>query len=149
MDALASLQMRNNVLKSKLLHEMLRHGNFYFNTFRKEQLLVLHAYKTHKSLFKAADSAGVDKSLPIKWFVQGLFGNPQFRGFYLAISRMNGYGPQIEVPEVEEIVKNYSISEFDNAWTYTTEIDGEKISLISGDLDNLRELARSKDLPID
>ena len=115
----------------------------------KEQLLVLHAYKNHKSLFKAADSAGVDKNLPVKWFVQGLFGNPQFRGFYLAISRMNGYGPQIEVPEVEEIVKNYSISEFDNAWTYTTEVDGNKISLISGNLDSLKELARSKDLPID
>lgn len=149
MDTIDDLQKRSNALKSKLLHERLRHGNYYYNTSRKEPLLVLDAYKTHKSLFKAAGSVGVDKSLPIKWFTQGMFGNPQFRGFYLAISQMNGYKPQIHFPEAEKVVKNYSISEFDNAWTYTTEIDGEKISVISGDLEKLKELVRSKDLPID
>ena len=51
--------------------------------------------------------------------------------------------------EVEKIAKEYSISEFDNAWSYTTEVGGNKISLISGDLDSLKELVRSKDLPID
>ena len=149
MNALANLQKRNNVLKSKLLHEKLRHGNYQFNSSKKESLLVLNAYKTYKSLSLSAESVGVDKKLAIKWFIQGFSGNPQFRGFYLAISQMNEFKPRNISHESEDVAKNYKISEFLNSCTYTTEIDGKKVSIISRDLDTLKQVVRSKNLPID
>lgn len=165
MSALNNLQRRNNILKSKLLHDKLKHGTFQFNTFKRELLLVLNSYKTHKSLIKASKTVGLDKNLPVEWFIEGQLGNPQFRGFYLAISQMDRFEPQtssskveeivspeveeVVSPDVEEDVKNYTISEYVNSCVYTTEIDGEKISIVSRDLDTLKQLVRSKNLPID
>lgn len=165
MSALCNLQKRNNVLKSKLLHEKLKYGNYQFNTYKKELLLVFNAYKTHKSLIKAADSVGVDKNVAIGWFIQGFSANPQFRGFYLGINHINRSKPRTVSPqprevispeskeiissESKEVAKNYTISEFLNSCTYTTVVDGEKISIISRDLDTLKQLVRSKNLPID
>ena len=165
MSSLNDLQKRNNALKSKLLHNKLKYGTYHFNTFKREILLVLNSYKTHKSLIKASKTVGLDKNLAIEWFIEGLFGNPEFRGFYLAISQMDKFKPQtispeveevispeveeVISPEVEEVVKNYTISEYFNSCVYTAEIDGEKISIISKDLDTLKQLVRSKNLPID
>lgn len=157
MSELNNLQRRNNILKSKLLQYKLKYGTFQFNTSKKELLLVLNSYKTHKSLIKAADSVGVDKNLAIDWFVEGQLGNPQFRGFYLAISQIGRFEPKtifsdvekVVSPEAKEDVKNYTISEYLNSCVYTAEIDGENISFISRDLDTLKQVVKSKNLPID
>ena len=157
MSSLNDLQKRNNALKSKLLHDKLKHGTYHFNTFKREILLVLNSYKTHRSLIKASKTVGLDKNLAMEWFIEGLFGNPEFRGFYLVVSQMDKFKPQtispeveeVISPEVEEVVKNYTISEYFNSCVYTAEIDGEKISIISKDLDTLKQLVRSKNLPID
>ena len=173
MSALNNLQRRNNILKSKLLHDKLKYGTFQFNTFKKDLLLVLNSYKTHKSLIKAADIVGVDKNLVIDWFVEGQLGNPQFRGFYLVISQIGRFEPktifsnvkevvspevdedwiggfeEVVSPEVDEVVKKYTISEYLNSCVYTAEIDDEKISIISRDLDTLKQVVKSKNLPID
>ncbi|MDO5832753.1 MAG: hypothetical protein Q4Q14_07920, partial [Methanobrevibacter sp.] len=147
MNALNRLQERNDNLKSKLLHEQLKYGNYKFRNFRSESLLVLGAYRKHKSIFKAASAVGINRNLVFKWFIQGQFGNPQFRDFYLGIQRINGFEP-IEVPdEVEEVKKDYILSEFEDAWTYTTFVDGERISIISGNLDNLKAKIQARDLP--
>ncbi|WP_406536313.1 hypothetical protein [Methanobrevibacter sp.] len=147
MNALNRLQERNDNLKSKLLHEQLKYGNYKFRNFRSESLLVLGAYRKYKSIFKAASAVGINRNLVIKWFIQGQFGNPHYRDFYLGIQRINGFEP-IEVPdEVEEVKKDYILSEFDDAWTYTTFVDGKKISIISGNLDNLKAKIQAKDLP--
>lgn len=147
MSSLISLQKRNNNLKSRLLHEQLKHGLYLFNNRNKDYLLVLNAYKNYRSLFKAAQSVGVDNSLAIKWFLQGQSIDSKFRGFYLAINQFNEFKPIEIIPEIKEL-KDYEISEFGDAWSYTTEIDGEKVSIISGDLENLKDIVRSRDLPL-
>ena len=147
MNALNSLQERNDNLKSKLLHEQLKYGNYKFKSFKNESLLVLGVYRKHKSIFKAASSVGIDKNLAVRWFIQGQFGNPQFKDFYLGIKRINAFKP-IEVPyEAEEVKKDYILSEFEDAWTYSTVVDGEKISIISSDLDNLKAKVQARNLP--
>ena len=146
MNALNSLQERNNNLKSKLLHEQLKYGNYKFKNFKNDSLLVLDAYRKHKSIFKAASAVGVERNLVLKWFIQGQFGNPQFRDLYFGIRRINGFEP-MELSEVEEVKKDYVLSEFGDAWCYTTYVDGEKISIISSDLDNLKDKVQAMDLP--
>jgi hypothetical protein len=69
MNALNSLQERNNNLKSKLLHEQLKYGNYKFKNFKNDSLLVLDAYRKHKSIFKAASAVGVERNLVLN----GLF----------------------------------------------------------------------------
>lgn len=154
MNALNSLQERNNNLKSKLLHEQLKYGNYKFRNFKNESLLVLGAYRKHKSIFKAASAVGINKNLVVKWLIQGQFGNPQYRDFYLGIQRINGFKPiemSYESEEVsyeeEEVKKDYILSEFEDAWTYATVVDGKKISIISGNLDNLKAKILARDLP--
>ena len=152
MNALANLQKRNNVLKSKLLHDRLKYGTYQFNALKKELLMVLNAYKLHKSLIKAAKTVGIDEYLAIEWFIEGQLGNPKFRGFYLGINRMNGFKPQTHydiITDVEEIKKEFDISQIGNSWIYTTYVDGEKISIISGDLDQLRQKVKSRNLPLE
>lgn len=150
-NAFYNLEKRLNSLKSKLRHEQLKYRIYSFNKFKKEVLLVLDAYKTHKSIFKAASSVGVDKNIAMKWFIRGMNGDPQFRDFYLAINKINGFKPQSQqdiISQVEDIKKTYDISVFENAWVYTTHVDGEKVSIISGDLDNLRQKVKSRGFPL-
>lgn len=148
MDALTNLQKRNNILKSKLLHEQLKHGNYQFRHFKKESLLVLNAYKTYKSISKAASSVGVNKNLALNWFVRGGLGDSQFRGFYLAINDINGFKPRNDAMGIPKNKKRYSITQLGDAWCYITNIDGERISIISGDLDNLKLKVKSNNLPL-
>lgn len=150
-NAFYNLEKRLNFLKSKLRHEQLKYGIYSFNKFKKEVLLVLEAYKTHKSIFKAASSVGVDKNMAMKWFIQGMNGDPQFRDFYLTINKINGFKPQSQqdiISQVEDIKKAYDISVFEDAWVYTTHVDGEKVSIISGDLVSLRQRVKSRGLPL-
>ncbi|WP_407455056.1 hypothetical protein [Methanobrevibacter sp.] len=150
-NAFYNLEIRLNSLKSKLRHEQLKYGIYSFKKFKNELLLVLNAYKTHKSIFKAASSVGVDKNMAMKWFIQGMNGDSQFRDFYLAINEINGFKPKSQqdiLSQVKDIKKAYDISVFDDVWVYTTHVDGEKISIISGDLDNLRQKVKSRGLPL-
>ena len=151
MDILNNLQERNNSLKSKLRHEQLKYGTYSFNKYKDESLLVLDAYEKHKSIFKAASSVGLDRDVVMKWFMRGMNGDPKFRPFYLSINNINGVSTRSHediLMEVEEIDKMYEITSFDDAWVYTTEADGEKISIISGDLDNLRQKVKARNLPL-
>ena len=151
MNVLYTLQKRNNSLKSKLRHEQLKYGTYSFSKFKSELLLVLDAYRNHKSIFKAASSVGVDKDMAMRWFIQGMNGDSEFRDYYLTINRINGFTPQSHediLSHVEETKKEYDISAFEDAWVYTTYVDGEKISIISGDLDQLRQKVKSRNLPL-
>ena len=151
MDILNNLQERNNSLKSKLRHEQLKYGTYSFNKYKDESLLVLDAYEKHKSIFKAASSVGLDRDVVMKWFMRGMNGDPKFRPFYLSINNINGVSTRSHediLREVEEIDKMYEITSFEDAWVYTTEADGEKISIISGDLDNLRQKVKARNLPL-
>ena len=68
--------------------------------------------------------------------------------FYLAINQLNGFNPIEIIPEIKEIKNDYEISEFEDAWSYTTEVDGEKVSIVSGDLEHLKNIVRSRNLPL-
>ncbi|MBE6509150.1 MAG: hypothetical protein E7Z77_07025 [Methanobrevibacter sp.] len=151
MDVLNNLQERNNSLKSKLRHEQLKYGIYKFNKFKNESLLVLDAYENHKSIFKAASSVGVDKDIAMKWFIRGMEGDPRFRPFYLSIAKINGFRTRSHdeiLSELNEIEKLYDIAIFEDAWVYTTQQDGIKISIISGNLDNLRQKVKARNLPL-
>ncbi|AMD17911.1 hypothetical protein TL18_07660 [Methanobrevibacter sp. YE315] len=151
MNVLNNLQKRNNSLKSKLRHEQLKYGNYSFKVSNKELLLVLDAYKTEKSLIKAASSVGVDKNIALNSYIQGRDGNPKFRPFYLAINDINGVEVSTHkdiISQVEEIENSYNLIAFDDAWVYTTHLDGEKISIISSDLDSLKKKVKDRNLPL-
>ena len=82
---LDNLQKRNNQLKSKLMHEQLKHDNFIYENYKKYSLKIIREYKIHKSIFKAASNVGIDLDVIMNWYVQGQMGNSNFRGFYVAI----------------------------------------------------------------
>lgn len=150
MDVVNTLQKRNNSLKSKLRHEQLKYGAYSFNKFKNELRLVLDAYRTHKSLFKAASTVGVDRDIAMKWFIQGMNGDSEFREFYLTINRINGSISQSHdesLSQVEE-KEEYGISAFGDAWVYTTDVDGKRISIISSNRDQLRHMVKSRNLPL-
>lgn len=159
---LNDLQNRNYLLKSKLIHEQLRHGTYHFGYFKKFAL-VIDEYRKHHSFFKVSSVVGISQQELIDWYVQGQLGNPKFRRFYLAI-RDIGNGEPIEDPvpdedskESEESVlettvddeKEYMISRYGDGWSYKTFVDGEKIFLISNDLENLKKKVKAKHLPLD
>ena len=164
---LDNLQKRNNFLKSKLLHEQLRHDNFSFHNFKKYSLLILNEYKKHNSIYKAASSVGIDYNLVIRWYIQGQCENPQFRGFYLAINKISNdfpnemkdkkdEGAKIEKsreisidPNPDELEGEYIISQYGDGWSYKTFVDGEKIFIISNELETLKMKVKSKNLPLD
>ena len=150
-NALYNLEKRLNFLKSKLRHEQLKYGTYPFNKSKDVLFLVLDAYKTHKSIFKAASSVGVDKDMAMKWFIQGMNGNPGFRDFYLKINEINGFKLQSHddaVADVDEIKQDYDIFQYGDAWIYTAIVDGEKISIISRNLDSLRQKVKDRNLPL-
>lgn len=156
--ALINLQKRNSSLKSRLVHEQLKHGSYQFKNFKRESLQVLSEYKTHKSIFKAALSAGINHQIAIKWFIQGQMGNPHFRDFYCGISRINNLKENADFESsaigddaastISEFEGDYKISEYGDGWSYTTYIGGEKIFIISNELDTLKKKVADKRLPL-
>ena len=156
MNSLNQLNRKNNQLKSRLLQRQLMNRTYSFEYSKKEMLDVINAYKTHKSIFKAASSVGVDVGLAMKWYNQGSCGNPAFRGFYLAINDINeGIGLDEPIKSDDQIIQNksfdgdYKISQYGDGWSYTTYVDGEKIFIISNELDGLKEKVRARNLPLE
>lgn len=157
-NVLNSLQIRNDSLKSKLFHEQLKSDNFSFKYHNKYINLILNEYKKNKSLVKSAQTIGIDYEIVFKWYVQGQRGNLNYRGFYLAIRDMNDSIEdaieEIETPQVEQIDNGfddgeYLISQYGDGWSYKTYIDGEKIFIISNELETLKKKVKDKRLPID
>ncbi|WP_407412830.1 hypothetical protein [Methanobrevibacter sp.] len=156
--ALENLQKRNNSLKSRLMHDQLKWGSYSFKNFRRESLKILEAYKHHKSIFKAVSNFGINYNLAIKWFIQGQLGNPQFRDFYCGIYSINNYNEDVSfdyhsvteeiVPQVNELEGDYKISQYGTGWSYTTYVEGEKIFIISNELDALKKKVLDKNLPL-
>ena len=156
-NALKELQERNDSLKSRLTHEQLKHDNFSFEYFKKYSMLILKEYKQHKSIFKAASIVGIDYKMVMEWYVQGQLNNPAFRGFYLLIRELtDDQAVEVEIRndiEVDENVNSlegdYIISQYGDGWSYKTYVDGEKIFLISNELETLKKKVRDKHLPLD
>jgi len=155
-NVLNSLLERSNHLKSILIREQLKNNNFNFTYSEKYLSAVLNEYKIHKSIFKAASILRFDPNIILDWYIQGLAGNPKFRGFSLAINEINNgqlaqivkNEPQIvENPEV--IDGEYIISRYGDGWSYKTYVGGEKIFIISNELDCLKKKVKSKNLPLD
>ena len=129
--------------------------------------MILEEYKKHNSIWKASSIVGIDYNLAIKWYIQGQCGNPQFRGFYLAVNKsygdfvqennkeINNYAAAGENKEIaidknpDEFEEDFIISQYGDGWSYKTFIDGEKIFLISNDLETLKKKVKSKNLPLD
>jgi len=84
-NALNSLQIRNNSLKSKLFHEQLKLGQYSFEFQRKYMGLILNEYKKTGSLVKSSEIVGIDYEIVFKWYFQGLSENPNYRNFYLTV----------------------------------------------------------------
>lgn len=147
---LNNLENRNNILKSKLLHNRLKYNNYSFNSFKKEMSQILNEYHKHKSIFKAASVLGLNQNMVLKWYIQGQRGNLQFRSFYLRINHINNLKNTVEEPVVfnEEICEDHKISRYGDGWSYTTYVDGEKVCLISDDLENLKNKVKSQNLPL-
>ena len=152
-----NLQNRNNNLKSKLLHEQLRYGSYPFNSYRREMSRVLNVYHRYNSIFKAASALGLNKSMVMNWYVQGQMGNLKYRSFYLRVNHINNLKNSAdEIPAENTVEKadvetpdGFRISPYGDGWSYTTYVDGEKIFIISGDLENLKSKIRSRSLPLD
>lgn len=142
------LEKRNNKLKYLLLHDQLRYGSYSYKHLEDKILLILNEYKINKSLIKSARMAGINSKLVIKWFVEGQKGNPNFEIFYSGIKRINNNSEftfeDIEVRSLDD----YEIEYVGGSWIYTTYVDGEKISVISSDLNHLKEKVSGKNLPL-
>jgi hypothetical protein len=156
-DVLNNLQERNDSLKSRLAREQLRHENYSFEYYKKYSLRVLNEYKKHKSLFKASSIVGIDYGVVMNWYFQGQLNNPVFRGFYLLVNEYNGnetiedeIQTFIEVDEnVKEADGEYVIAPYGDGWCYKVYVDGEKIFIISNELETLKEKVRKRNLPLD
>ena len=153
---LNNLEKKSNSLKSRLLHEQLRYDNYSFTYFHKYSKLILDEYKQHKSLFKSSSNLGIDYENVLEWYFQGQLGNSVFADFYNDINRINQFEVHVKdekdiktaTPE-ERIDGEYEISQYGDGWSYKTFIDGEKVFLISGNLDKLKDKVKSKRLPLD
>ena len=168
---LMDLEKRCNYLKSKLLHEQLKYGNYSFKHYTKYLALVVNDYTKSKSLFKASQNVGIEYDVVINWFFQGQCGDPNFESFYWVVNKINR---KLEVeniskqPEIlsedniskkpketfdtkaEEILdKEYEISEYGDGFSYKTYIGGEKIFIIANDLESLKKKVKSRHLPLD
>lgn len=77
--------------------------------------------------------------------------NSEFRDYYLTINRINGFVPESHEnmhSDVGKTKNEYNISASGDAWVYTTCVDGENISIISCNLDQLRHKVKSRGLPL-
>jgi len=153
----AHLQRKNNSINTKLIHNQIQSKNYTFKYYKKYSSLIIKEYKQHKSLFKASQIIGIDYNIVINWYVQGQLNNPKFRGFYLLINEINQNSntksetknpTQIEQkPEIPE--DKYVLSEYGDGWSYKTYIDGEKIFIISNELETLKKKIKKKQFPLD
>ena len=161
-DMLDSLLKRNISLKSRLMHEQLKYGNYSYGCLKKHSQLFLNEYRNENSLYKSASRIGMNYSDVLTWYFQGQLGNPVFKGFYQSIKRINKNQvsedieieenieiEEDEIPEDNSIGGEYVISQYGDGWSYKTFIDGEKIFLISDDLKKLKDKVRFKHLPLD
>ncbi len=156
-EILNNLEKRNNFLKSKLLHEQLKYGNYNFKYFNKHSQQILNEYLQTKSLFKSSLNTGINYTDVCKWFIQGQLGNPIFKDFYMAVTNINNIKnrdndsnePVEEIPVENPIDGEYEISQYGDGWSYKTFVDGEKIFIISDDLKKLKDKVKSKRLPLD
>ena len=155
-DVLDSLLKRSTSLKSRLMHEQLKYGNYSYGCLRKHSQLLLNEYRNENILYKSASRIGMDYSDVLTWYFQGQLGNPVFKGFYQSINRINKNQvsedieiEEDEIPEDNSIEGEYVISQYGDGWSYKTFIDGEKIFLISDDLKKLKDKVRFKHLPLD
>ena len=156
-NVLNNLQKRSNSLKSQLIHEQLKSGCYLAENFKRYQMDVLKEYKAHKSFFKVASIVGISQKEIMDWYIQGQMGNPNFRGFFLAVNDINNEGNQKEagnepdadigVPEFGD--GEYVISQYGDGWSYKTYVGGEKIFIISNDLDTLKKKVRDRHLPLE
>lgn len=144
-ERLLLLEKRNNKLKYLLLHDKLKYGNYSYKPLEDKILLILNEYKINKSIALSAFNCGINPRLAVKWFAEGQKGNPNFKIFYSGIKRVNNWSAP-----VDEIVceKNYEIENIGESWVYTTYVDGEKISIISSDLNHLKEKVLNGNLPL-
>lgn len=159
-DVLNSLAKRNGSLKSRLIHDQLRYGNYSFEHSQRQVLTALNQYRKHRSFFKVACEVGLTQKQLMDWYVQGQMGNPNFRGFYLRINEINKSEiNKAEIRTEDEAVceseidstqdGEYEISQYGDGWSYKTFIDGEKVFLISDDLESLKRKVRDNHLPLD
>ena len=159
-NVLTNLQERNNALKSKLLHEQIRHDNYSFNHLQKCFSIILNEYCKNKSLYLASLNEGFDHNNVINWYVQGQLGNPMFKDFSASIDRINENFTEndnldIETDEFQDVIVDefcdgdYEISQYGDGWSYKTFRDGEKIFIISNDLETLKNKIRNQHLPLD
>lgn len=161
--ALKSLEKRNNSLSAILFHEKLRHGEIPLTYFKKYSMDIIHEYKDSGSIFKSSKNVGINPMVVMKWYIQGQLGNPYFRGFYLVIEDINSNSKfktdenssKLDIADdVCEYIPNnaegdYVISEYGDGWSYKTYVDGEKIFIISNDLQTLKKKVKDKRLPLD
>ena len=159
-DVLNNLQQRNNSLKSILLHEQIRYDNYPFEYFQKYSSMILEEYRKHGSFYKASLNVGIDYGVVINWYVQGKMDDPVFNKFSKSIDNLNGVlieqdssnDSNVETQEDSgdnHIDGDYMISQYGDGWSYKTFVDGEKIFIISNDLETLKDKVRNKHLPLD
>lgn len=154
-DALESLEKRNNFLKSLLLHEQLKCGVVPLNYLEKYFLNIISEYKVCGSLLKSADIVGINPKLVMDWYVQGQLKNPIFRGFYLAVANSNDSPENDDASSadeniVEDVIEgDYEISAYGDGWSYRTYVGGEKIFIISDDIETLKKKVEDRHLPLD
>ena len=144
-NSLHDLTRKNNKLKSILRHEQLKHGDFRLMHSRRVMNLALKEYSDNKSLIKSAINLGLGKYDLISAYIEGQIGNPEFRQFYVEINKFNDENFEIK----DDSKKDYTLENDGSCWIYSTEIDGEKVSLISSDYGRLCEKIKERDLPFD
>lgn len=158
-DVLNNLQQRNNSLKSILIHEQIKYDNYSFDYFQKYSS-ILREYRKHKSLYKSSLIVGINYEDVMNWYIQGQLNNPIFKEFSTSINKINEGNVEKdnsnnENEECHQILNKdigegtYKISQYGDGWSYKTFIDGEKIFIISNDLENLKKKVKSKHLPLD
>lgn len=154
--SLVYLQNKNNSLKSQLLHEQLKYDNYQFNYYKKYSMQILTEYKKSKSLYKAALKVGIDYKTVMNWFIQGQITDSIFKPFNLVITQMNAnfkdstFEIKNEIPpQNDEFDGEYVISKYGDGWSYKTFIDGDKVFVISNNLETLKKKVQDKHLPID
>lgn len=157
-EVLNSLQKRNDSLKSKLLHVQLKYDNYSFGFFEKYSGLILNEYMKSGSLLKSASNVGIGQMDALNWYVQGQMGIEIFREFSREVNRINNIIVTKDeiIEEVPQEVLNetcpegeYIISEYGDGWSYKTFKNGEKIFLISSDLEKLKDKVKSNHLPLE